>query len=692
MATAASAPRQQVLLYTGDWSGTRQIYAVRGTTLAQLTRTRPARCPSGSPCGHERVVPSPDGRRVAYWDFVAQSTFRWQLFVAAADGSAPRRVAVSTNFLHDADWAPDSARLAYAGSDGIHVVRANGSGDTRVSRSAAGGRHRAPRWAPNGRRLAYATDTGVVVLDGGFRRVATIAGDDFAWSPSGRWLAVRNDDTAFVVRADGSGRRLLAHDVAFGPVSWSVGDRYLAFRHRAGIAIATRATGALRELDVAGEYAWSPTHPSLAIGATDRLLLVRPGGGPGRVLARERAEELAWAPDGRSLAYLACAVCAQPFWSDRDLRIATVGGAVRTVVPTAGRAGGSIAEPRWTRSPRSTRYRPVAPRLVAVSRPDGIRAPLAIDLVAANAGSVAYASCGHAFVWTPATGTIVEPGSTSLTPRCNSPSYYAGYGLTQLALAGDRVASTWVGGGNTTSWWLGATSIPTGATATLGEGSATTGGGVPWRGALAGLPAGAGDLLVFSTWTEARDPGSTAIRVTSQTVRRAPESGCPCPDLAASPGPFVPYDVAQGRVVAGGDNETRVYDGLGALLVSVPISPAAAQLDGSDLVIAVRGTLRVHDAATGVLRHGWSLPDAPVAAPCARLACRRDAASTLVLEDVARGLTAYTLNGTVHIVRLADGTDTTVASGTAARFMDAGLVVLEGSELRLLSFGRLPQR
>lgn len=56
------------------------------------------------------------------------------------------------------------------------------------------------------------------------------------------------------------------------------------------------------------------------------------------------------------------------------------------------------------------------------------------------------------------------------------------------------------------------------------------------------------------------------------------------------------------------------------------------------------------------------------------------------------GLVACVLDASVHLLRLADGADTTVAQGSSARFVDSGLVVADGRRLRLLAFERLPLR
>jgi NADPH-dependent 2,4-dienoyl-CoA reductase/sulfur reductase-like enzyme len=61
-----------------------------------------------------------------------------------------------------------------------------------------------------------------------------------------------------------------------------------------------------------------------------------------------------------------------------------------------------------------------------------------------------------------------------------------------------------------------------------------------------------------------------------------------------------------------------------------------------------------------------------------------------VLEDVARGLAVYVLDGEVHLLRLRDGADRVVAAGTLARFMDTGLVYADGARIRMTPFARLP--
>ena len=188
------------------------------------------------------------------------------------------------------------------------------------------------------------------------------------------------------------------------------------------------------------------------------------------------------------------------------------------------------------------------------------------------------------------------------------------------------------------------------------------------------------------------DVGHTRLppfSITSEEIHRIDGKGCPCPTIASSPGPLYAADVDQNRVVAYGNNATLLLDRDGNQLLSLPISPLAAQLAGTDLVLLLHGELRDYDTRSGTLLHVWRLPDVTSGPECAWRACSDN---RLVLNDAAQGLVAYTLDAHVHVLRLADGADATVAAATVARFMDDGLVYADGTRLRLVPFDQLPLR
>jgi hypothetical protein len=147
--------------------------------------------------------------------------------------------------------------------------------------------------------------------------------------------------------------------------------------------------------------------------------------------------------------------------------------------------------------------------------------------------------------------------------------------------------------------------------------------------------------------------------------------------------------VDENRVVVYGDNATLVLDRDGNRILSLPVSPAAAQLSRLDLILLTPGRLRDYDVRDGAEVHAWPLPDVPAGPACAWRTCDEN---RLVLADAAEGLVAYVLDDRLHVLRLADGADETLGPASLARFMDDGLVYADGSRLHLVPFSQLPLR
>jgi len=677
---ARSAPIAPRILYSSDWSGTGQIYAVdpsrRGAT-GQLTFGRAPACLTGNPCGFAAASPSPDGRRVLLWDYVALGGRT--LFVSRADGRARLRLG-SLGSYREAVWAPDSRRIAFTGTGGIHVVNAGGSGDRLVSGTRD--RDHAPAWSPDGRSLAFISQysdstTNLVLVRGSGRRVLVTSASGFAWSPSGKWIAYTTGPRPGLelVTPDASRRRRLAGENV-SRFSWSPSGRLLAFVSD-GLHVADVSTRTVRAVssESPSSLAWSPDSRMLAITSKRGIELVDVTTRRSRVLSSDNAGEIwAWSPDGRLLAYF---VQEGTSWNTvTDLRVVDRQGNARTVVSSGGEYGGVFAGFAWTRPPTGTRYKRPAPRKLAGVSPDALIAPSPIQTLAADGGHVVYVASGHVFAWTPASGKLEQAeAQASLSPRCSSgPSYYDSRCVYSLAVAGDRVAFGIICCGMTRIWWLGGRTLGlTRSGFTLGEGSASN---VGPRTNFVGDLAGSGSLLVFSSQDQKfRDPCcGSGIVTTEQRILRVGPAGCPCPTIASTPGALTPFDVDGGRIVAGGENETRLFDADGKLLLSIRASARAAALSGSDLVAHAGDELRRYDTGTGVLLRTW-----PVS-------------GGFQLQDVARGLVAYVLDGQVHLLRLADGADATIGQGTLARFMDAGLVYADGARLHLRPFDRLPLR
>jgi WD40-like Beta Propeller Repeat len=542
----------------------------------------------------------------------------------------------------DAAWTPDSRRLAYSAPDGIHVLTRAGVDRVLTRRSAT-----TLRWSPDGRTLAFIDDRGLVLRRGGHERVLVAQKPPaFAWSPDGRRIAYGTSEGIFLV-GTASGRTRLVYRPQEGAVfqPWLL---ELAFAPK-GRQLAFTLGGEIHLLDT-------------------RTLHVR--------TLRVQGQDLAWSPDGRSLLYVQGGESTN---SDAiatgDVRTVTPSGHVRTVVSAAKPYGGQIVSAAWTTPARGGRYR--APEQV-----DGVFAGGPVQELAADGGRVAFIACGGVSAWTPATGDLVTVASPG---ECRAP-FSRGH-VYSLGLAGDRVAWVEKGWGLCFYWTaheatLGASPID------LGTGSGCLGDAPP---AGLGTTVGAGSLLVESAWKLHFDSGSAVVD--EQSVERIDPGGCPCPVLSSSPGPYTPLDVDAGRIAVSGLNETRVLAADGTILLSLPVPTLAAQLSGSDLVLAAGGELRVYDAMTGALRAAWPLPAQPAGHDCDLFGdptCRRPA--RLKLGDVAHGLAAYVLDGQVHLLRLADGADRLVGFGTIARFTDSGLAFADGARIRLVPYDRLPLR
>jgi len=625
---ADDAPATTRLYFSGLLAFERQIYSIESTGggLAQLTFDAP---PSTDP------IPSPDGRWIAFHR--AGSTW-----LAKANGSGQRQLVEGA---YGPVWAPDSSRLAYVGPGGIWIVGVGGGGHRLLVRNN-GERTGAPSWSPDGKSLAYVRSAGsiFVVRNGVERRVVgeiDSTGPGITrtlWSPDGRWLAYEVGSELRLVRPDGTGRRSL------GPgnrSAWSPRGRLLAFVRHPAVVVYDVATGRERPL---------PVNVATTTNA------------------------ISWSPDGSRIA----------FTKGETVGVITPRGRLGSVFPGLWAEGIS-----WTTPPPGLRYRP--PRPLELATPNELRLRAPVAELAADGERVGYRFCNRVGAWRPGSGAVVtlreEP---PIHPFCNESLNFYG-----LAVAGDRVAwGAHDGGIGIEANWLTVADVGVPRTETL---IATN----PPRqnfGEIvrAGHLVGDGSLLVFSTWV-CRDetggdncPGTVVpAKPASQTLWRVREpswpGACPlfggdfsyapmqpegrCQKLRVEQGPLVPFDADDGRILAGGDNATLVLDADGAELLSIPTSALGGQLAGRDLVLLRRGELRQYDAASGELVKVWPLPDVPSGGPCGK-PCPR---VTLKLEDLARGLALYMLDGRVHLLRLSDGRDTVVAEGTAARFGDGGL-------------------
>jgi Tol biopolymer transport system component len=139
--------------------------------------------------------------------------------VTRADGHGLRKL---TQNIHDRSpaWSPDGRMLVFERRGQIHVIKRDGRGLRRLTRRPTDARQ--PAWSPNGREIAFTREASgtlfVVRADGTGRRVIYSGGLDItvdrpAWSPDGRWIAFglreAGGGSIAVVKRDGGAVRYI---------------------------------------------------------------------------------------------------------------------------------------------------------------------------------------------------------------------------------------------------------------------------------------------------------------------------------------------------------------------------------------------------------------------------------------------------------------------------------------------------
>lgn len=97
---------------------------------------------------------SPDGSRIA---FVSDRLGKPQIFVMRSDGSDVRRLTTSGAYNVTPSWSPKGDRILYCRQQGgfqIHSIAPDGSGDTQLTTE---GSNEHPRWSPDGRFITFSS-------------------------------------------------------------------------------------------------------------------------------------------------------------------------------------------------------------------------------------------------------------------------------------------------------------------------------------------------------------------------------------------------------------------------------------------------------------------------------------------------------------------------------------------------------
>jgi hypothetical protein len=511
-----------------------------------------------------------------------------------------------------------------------------------------------------------------------------------------------------VANANGTNAHVLVSNLPFadpGPghlgVAWSADSRRIRYGDQAlriDGSSAQCCRGSWRrnphEYQAYDESVVSPDGRWIASTKNGRISVANRSTKRTLVLTDQIGFDLAWSPDSKSLAYISGFM---HFGTSAtgDLRLLALTGKVRTIVRRDSPYGGEIVSVGWTRTPARIRYRKPTPT-------DGIYAGGEVTSLAADGARVAFADCDAIYAWLPpATASTVISANPFGSTLCFPPTDRVA--VTGIAVAGDRVGYVRAEGGLTPPLELWASSLSHPAPILLTHSGTVVGSHLHGVGTLVG----AGDLLVYSTW-DGKNAGTTFgdSIVTTQSIYRVDSTACPCPAIASVPALGEPVDVDGRHVLVAQafwpdgtwGSRTRslaVLDRSGTEILSLPIDAGAAQLAGRDLVAAVGSSLVDFDTATGQLLQSWPVSSEEPARDCLFWAgpdcigLVNGEPPHYVLQDAARGLAAYTLDGKLHVLRLADGEDSIVGYAKEARFVDSGLVYADGSRIHVRSFGQL---
>jgi len=180
--TGAYSPDGKRIALAMSKDGNSEIYLIdtSGRQLARLTKNSAI-----------DISPSwsPDGSSIA---FTSDRLGRPQVFIMNSDGSNVRRLTTSGSYNDRPRWSPKGDRIVYCRMEGagfqIYSINPDGSGDTRIT---GDGSNEHPRWSPDGRFITFSSTRGgiyVMRADGsGQTRVSRGNARDSHPTWSSRW-------------------------------------------------------------------------------------------------------------------------------------------------------------------------------------------------------------------------------------------------------------------------------------------------------------------------------------------------------------------------------------------------------------------------------------------------------------------------------------------------------------------------
>jgi TolB protein len=176
---------------------------------------------------------SPDSRSIVFSMAVNGNT---DIYRIPVNGGQPQRLTNSPGIDTGGSYSPDGRQIVFesdrGGSQQLYVMNADGSNQRRIS--FGGGGHATPEWSPRGDLIAF-TQTGSFRIG--------------------------------VMRADGSGKRILTRDAGEGP-TWAPNGRAIMYQRGLGrgqvwyVDVASGATRQIRTPLEGSDPSWSALRPN----------------------------------------------------------------------------------------------------------------------------------------------------------------------------------------------------------------------------------------------------------------------------------------------------------------------------------------------------------------------------------------------------------------------------------------------
>jgi TolB protein len=264
--TGAGAPKPQPIVYAARPAEGEHEFGLY--VLDKVGGSSRRIAAAGTPA--EEPAWSPDRRRIAY-------AGKAGIYVIGANGTG-RKLVVPTAGAKGPDWSPDGRRLVFSAPvgnvDELFVANADGSAPRKLTSEPPAGHAFDPAWSPNGRRIVYsrfvvlapAGQLGLFVVPaagGAAKRLTRGEDSGPSWSPDGKTILFsrgvdEETDEIFAMNANGTRVRRLTNGIVDLSPSWSPDGTRFVYTRDLQLAVAARDGKSPRNVTTAARQAVDP--------------------------------------------------------------------------------------------------------------------------------------------------------------------------------------------------------------------------------------------------------------------------------------------------------------------------------------------------------------------------------------------------------------------------------------------------